>query len=195
MAGPADLSPRRREILDAAIKVLAAQGFRGLTHRAIDREAGLPEGSSSAYYRSRSVLHTALASYVVDQLSAQVSALGDHLAARPGDHEYAVEAVSTTFRRWLRRPELLTARLELTLAATRDPALADVIASARADLTEVVEDILERSGKQHDPATTATVVAALDGVLISALGLPAARRKEFVIVGLDLLLGTLVPDA
>ena len=48
-----ELTPRRREILDAAVEVLAEQGLKGLTHRAVDRRAGLSEGSSSAYFRSR----------------------------------------------------------------------------------------------------------------------------------------------
>ena len=37
------LSPRRRQILAAATTVLAQQGNRGLTHRAVDREAGLSD--------------------------------------------------------------------------------------------------------------------------------------------------------
>ena len=49
----ASLSPRRRRILDAATVVVADHGLRGLTHRAVDREAGLPEGSCSAYFRTR----------------------------------------------------------------------------------------------------------------------------------------------
>ena len=42
------LSPRRRLLVNAAIEVVAANGLRGLTHRAVDREAGLPEGSCSS---------------------------------------------------------------------------------------------------------------------------------------------------
>ena len=38
-----ELSPRRRAILEAATTVLARKGNRGLTHRAVDREAGLFE--------------------------------------------------------------------------------------------------------------------------------------------------------
>ena len=77
---PLELSARRRQILDAAVTVLATQGWRGLTHRAIDRAAGLAEGSSSAYYRSRSALQSAMADYVVWQLAADVEALAAELA-------------------------------------------------------------------------------------------------------------------
>ena len=48
--GPASeaLTPRRREILAAAMTVLAQQGNRGLTHRAVDRVAGLRGGAVRA---------------------------------------------------------------------------------------------------------------------------------------------------
>ena len=47
---------RRTAILDGALAVLAEQGMRGLTHRAVDAAAGLPPGSTSYYFRSRAAL-------------------------------------------------------------------------------------------------------------------------------------------
>jgi DNA-binding transcriptional regulator YbjK len=44
---------RRSELADAAIATLARDGSRCLTHRAVDRAAGVPQGSTSFYYRSR----------------------------------------------------------------------------------------------------------------------------------------------
>lgn len=189
---PLGLSARRRHILDAAVRVLATQGWRGLTHRAIDRAAGLPEGSSSAYYRSRSALQSAMADYVVWQLAADVEALASELAEQPGDHDHAVAATSATFRRWLEEPDLLKARLELTLAAARDDELAAQLRDARRGLTTIVDDILDRGGHAHSGAVSATIVAAVDGVLIAALLRPPAERAGFVAESLDLLLGSLV---
>src|SRR5262249_8391975 len=57
---------RRAEIADAAIATLARGGMRGLTHRAVDRAAGLPEGSTSYYFRTRQALLQA----VVDRMAA-----------------------------------------------------------------------------------------------------------------------------
>ncbi|TCP57549.1 hypothetical protein EV191_1011506 [Tamaricihabitans halophyticus] len=50
------MSARRRAVLDAAIAVLGREGPRGLTHRATDREAGLPEGSAANLFGRRSEL-------------------------------------------------------------------------------------------------------------------------------------------
>ena len=79
------LTPRRRELLQAALQVVADEGLRGLTHRAVDRRAGLPEGSCSAYFRTRRALQTALTEYVVGALAADVAALADELRGCSGD--------------------------------------------------------------------------------------------------------------
>jgi DNA-binding transcriptional regulator YbjK len=185
-----ELSPRRREILAAATTVLARQGNRGLTHRAVDREAGLPEGSSSAYFRTREALIGALGDFVADRLAVDVQALGSRLASCPGDHERAVSEVSRLFSRWLDQPDLLAARLELSVAATRDPSLAERFALWRADLVGMVREVLARSGKDEG-ASAETLVAALDGVLLASLLLPARRRRAFVGESVEQLLAGL----
>lgn len=193
--GPAsaELSPRRREILAAATTVLAQQGNRGLTHRAVDREAGLAEGSSSAYFRTRDALLGALGDFVADRLSADVAALGARLATCPGDHERAVAEVSRLFSRWLDQPDLLAARLELTVAATRDPGLAERFTLWRDDLVVMVREVLSSAG-QDGGASAETLIAALDGVLLASLMLPARRRREFVSESVEQLLSGLGPD-
>ena len=187
-----ELSPRRREILAAATTVLAQQGNRGLTHRAVDREAGLSEGSSSAYFRTREALLGALGDFVADQLAADVDALGQRLSSCPGDHEQAVGEVSRLFSRWLGRPDLLAARLELTVAATRDPALAERFRVWRDDLVDMVREVMQRADKDGG-ASAETLVAALDGVLLASLVLPARRRKAFVSESVEQLLEGLGP--
>ncbi len=182
-----ELSPRRREILAAATTVLAQQGNRGLTHRAVDRQAGLSEGSSSAYFRTREALLRALGDFVADQLAADVDALGRRLASCPGDHQRAVREVSRLFSRWLGQPDLLAARLELTVAATRDPVLAERFRIWRDDLVGMVRGVMQDAGKEGS-ASAETLVAALDGVLLASLLLPARRRRTFVSESVEELL-------
>jgi len=189
-----DLSPRRREILAAATTVLAHQGNRGLTHRAVDRQAGLPEGSSSAYFRTRDALLGALGDFVADRLAADVAALGARLATCPGDHERAVAEVSRLFSRWLAQPDLLAARLELTVAATRDTRLAERFTLWRDDLVAMVRDVMSSAGRADD-VSAEILVAALDGVLLTSLTLPARRRHAFVSESVEQLLAGLGADA
>lgn len=53
-------SNRRTLLADAALDVLADEGMRGLTHRAVDRRAAMPPGTTSAYFRTRAALLTGL---------------------------------------------------------------------------------------------------------------------------------------
>lgn len=47
---------RRAALLDAAIEVLAAEGSRGLTLRAVDAKAQVPVGTCSNYFANRAEL-------------------------------------------------------------------------------------------------------------------------------------------
>ena len=178
-------SPRRRQLLDAALHVLADEGLKGLTHRAVDRRAGLPEGSCSAYLRTRRALQAALAEDVAERLLADVDRLADELAA--ADEPDGVGAAIALLQRWLEQRELLVARLELTMAASRDPELAGLLAAQRGRLIELVERIMTATGKEHGAARAEALVASYDGVLLAALLKPAAERGPFLARSLDLL--------
>ena len=52
---------RRDRLRDAAIEVLATDGGRGLTHRAVDATAGLPPGTTKNYFPTRQSLLLAAA--------------------------------------------------------------------------------------------------------------------------------------
>src|SRR3954471_10311302 len=97
----APLSARMELLLTAALHVVAEQGLRGLTHRAVDREAGLPEGSCSAYLGTRQALAGALTSYTAGSLTDDVEKLAADLSACKLGEEEAVDAVTTFFMRWL----------------------------------------------------------------------------------------------
>lgn len=188
------LTQRRQQLMDAAQTVVATAGLRGLTHRAVDRQAGLPEGSCSAYYRTRQALLIGVATAVSDQLQADVSALSEQLAAHRATHEdddaeYAASRITQTFLAWLAGPELLVTRLELTLEGLRTEALGAQMSGLREQLIDLVERTI---ADQPDARVRAqTVVAALDGVLLAALRQPRARRKPFLQASLARLLSAL----
>lgn len=192
----AALSPRRRQLLDAAVNVIADDGLKGLTHRAVDRRAGLPEGSCSAYWRTRSALEAALTEYVAASLLADVDGLtADIRVCGPDDEQASIAATLELFLRWLDQRELLVARLELTMAATRDPELAQLLADHRARLIAIVEEIMTAAGKEHGAARAEAMVASYDGILLAALLQPAPARREFLNRSLELLGTALAGDA
>ena len=72
---------RRRDLADAGLSVLAREGARGLTHRAVDHEAGVPTGTASNYFRSRDALIAALVERIGQRLAPDPATLPAPLAA------------------------------------------------------------------------------------------------------------------
>lgn len=66
---------RQTEILDAAIVTLGTRGMRGLTHRAVDEAAGLPNGSTSNHFRSRDALLTGIGERFIQRERAAFEAI------------------------------------------------------------------------------------------------------------------------
>ncbi|MFI5909062.1 TetR/AcrR family transcriptional regulator [Dactylosporangium sp. NPDC051541] len=54
------MTDRKQRLADAAIEVLGQEGVRGLTHRAVDTWAGLPQGTCSYHCPTRNALLTAV---------------------------------------------------------------------------------------------------------------------------------------
>lgn len=77
------MSARRQQVSDAAVEVLAAGGLRALTHRAVDVQAGLPQGSTSNIFRTRAALVTG----VIDRLAERDLAFMHELRDEPGGPE------------------------------------------------------------------------------------------------------------
>jgi DNA-binding transcriptional regulator YbjK len=187
-----ELTPRQEHLLSSAITVVAGSGMRGLTHRAVDRAAGLPEGSCSVYYRTRSALLTALTDFSAARMIQDVSAM----AARLPDPEpgKADEHVRELLHRWLAEPSLLITISELGFEAVRSPELAGPLEKWRTELTALVERIMTRG---PEPMTQSGLrakacVACLDGILMSALvSVPSGERREYLDSMLDLVLGAI----
>lgn len=173
------MSPRMQLILEAATRVTAAGGMRGLTHRAVDAEAGLPQGSTSGYLRTRLALVTALAEFIAAGLIDSVEELAGRQQAGEA-HASVAEGALDLFAGWLREPDVLLAKAELTQEATRQPEIAVAMAPARERIEGIVGQILARAEVEDVETAAQAVIAAMEGVLGSALTRPQAEREAFV---------------
>ena len=115
---------RRAELADAGLRVLAAAGSRGLTHRAVDAEAEVPTGTASNYFRTRDALLSALGERIFERLTPGSERL-DPLAAGPPTVDLVAAYVRDIVDLVLGAPELTVALLELRLETTRRPDLAN----------------------------------------------------------------------
>ncbi|GAA5154572.1 ABC-F family ATP-binding cassette domain-containing protein [Nocardioides marinquilinus] len=190
-AGPdrrSEPSPRMRAILDAALSVVATHGLRGLTHRAVDRAAGLPEGSTSAYLRTRRALQIGLAGHVADRLGTDVDRVLTEIGCLDDGDPAAVQALVRLFTGWVEDRDLLVAKVELTMEAARDPELAEPIRHDRERVVGLVAAVVDDHHHDRPTERAQTLVAAFDGVLLAALLREGAERTAFLNDALSLLM-------
>ena len=185
-------TPRQDQLLAAATRVVARGGLRGLTHRAVDAEAGLPEGSCSAYMRTRVALLTRLTEYVTSRFADDISDLTQRIEAHPDVEGYVVRETVAMLRSWLQDPDLLLVRMELTLEGSRQSAVAEILQVQWAQLVQIVGHALETTGQQHDPVRAGTLLAAIDGVLLRAVREDSRERAGFLRDSLEVLMSALV---
>jgi AcrR family transcriptional regulator len=176
-------SSRADSVADAAVAVLADQGMRGLTHRAVDEAAGLPIGSTSNLARTRAALLEMtlirLASLEAEEYAPfpQASAPADP-GGPASPAETLVEAITHGLTTALTtgRPATL-ARFELALEATRRPELRVLYNRLGRDFQLMVVDLLAQAGSRSPGADARTLVSACEGILFYHL-VGAASSQE-----------------
>jgi DNA-binding transcriptional regulator YbjK len=183
---------RESSLLTAAVHVVATSGLRGLTHRAVDREAGFPEGTCSAYMRTRVALLTRLAEFVIARFAEDIAELTRHIEEHAGELGYAPAQTVAMLRSWVTRPDLLLVRMELTIEGSRQPAVAQVVQAQAERLTAVVEHTMSVAGHEHGHDRAVALISSIDGVLLRALREPEDERERFLDSSLRLLMGALV---
>ena len=189
---PLAFSPRQEQLLSAGVRVVAHSGLRGLTHRAVDAEAGLPQGSCSAYMRTRLALLTRLTEYVTAQFALDLTDLTQRIEEHGEVDGYVVRETVAMLRSWLEEPDLLLVRIELTIEGARQPAVNEILLEQGSQLVGIVEHAMASTGKEPDHVRAQTLIAAVDGVLLRAVRESPDRRAAFLHDSLELLMGTLV---
>lgn len=114
---------RRNLLADAGITVLAREGSRGLTHRAIDAEAGVPIGTTSNYFRSRQTLVSGIFERIGVRLAPTPEELQLRATSQPSRELFA-DYIRDIVRRLLGHRDVTIALFELRLEAARNPELA-----------------------------------------------------------------------
>jgi DNA-binding transcriptional regulator YbjK len=118
-----NVEQRRRDLCDAAIALLAADGARGLTHLRVDRHAGFADGTTSFYYQTRAALLRGAIDRVIEldvaDFSGALNATGD------GEVESFLSTLAEQAVRTAVEPERsrARARFELMMIASHDPDL------------------------------------------------------------------------
>ncbi|MEV0676667.1 TetR family transcriptional regulator [Actinosynnema sp. NPDC050436] len=159
---------RRLQVLDAAIAVLGAAGPRGLTHRAVDAAAGLPQGSTSNHFRTRD----ALVDGVVDRLLERETELWGRLVDDVSTPD-ALAAVVGRLVEQLAHERLITlARHAVFVEAAVRPELGLRIAAAHRRIAQWAAPLLAALGSDDPVRDLRLVLAVVDGLLTNQLANP-----------------------
>ncbi|MER7054137.1 TetR/AcrR family transcriptional regulator [Streptomyces sp. NPDC000351] len=161
--------PARADLVaDAALTLLAERGMRGLTHRAVDEAAGLPQGSTSNLARTRQALLELAVRRLADR-EARVLGLDEMPDPRHG-LDSLVDALALSAHRALtRNRELTLARYELALEATRRPELRAHFDAAGARFREQLGALVTAMGSADPARHVLSLVAWADGLMFSCV--------------------------
>ncbi|WP_433682177.1 TetR/AcrR family transcriptional regulator [Nocardia sp. CA-119907] len=185
---------RHTLIVDAAIDLIATQGIRALTHRALDTALELPAGSASYYFRTKRALIEAIADRITTRSRDDFTA-AELESSEAADATHIARAIAIWLDRLLvERRNHLIVRHALIIDLHADPELHDRLAhslfstirardlfralhfpdpsSAAADFIAVLEGaVFDRfaGARAHLPAGTAESVDQLTGLLLRHL--------------------------
>ncbi|MFG3227436.1 TetR/AcrR family transcriptional regulator [Kitasatospora sp. NPDC048194] len=183
---------RRTALADAAIEVLAREGARGLTFRAVDVQAGVPNGTASNYFANRDQLLHQTARHIHQRLTPDPAILAELLRA-PRDRNLVAALMHDLIRRIAADRAGYLAMLELRLEATRRPEL-------RAQLTGTVREELEANIAYHlgeglpgDRRTVVVLYLAMTGLIVEHLTLPEVLGADGLPALIDAVVERIVP--
>ncbi|GAA3518049.1 TetR/AcrR family transcriptional regulator [Actinocatenispora rupis] len=163
---------RRTALLDAAIDVLARDGSRGLTLRAIDAAASVPTGTATNYFRDRDDLLGQVMRRTRERLAPDPAVVERTMRA-PRDAKLVAELMRQLVDRMRADRASNLAMLELRLEATRRAALGDELGGfLTAEHTELIDFHLG-AGLPGDRIGVALLYFAMSGLLLDDLTLPA----------------------
>ncbi|MGW0535449.1 TetR/AcrR family transcriptional regulator [Streptomyces sp. NPDC003032] len=167
---------RRAALVDAAIEVLAREGARGLTFRAVDTEAGVPTGTASNYFSNRDDLLTHAGARVYERLQPSPEEIERQRTAERDKEAYAGLMREVVGRVSGFRTGYL-ALLELRLEATRRPDLRAVLTErVRADLDANLA-YHKASGLPGDATGVRLLYLAFNWLIVEQLTLPGVLSE------------------
>ncbi|BEK84461.1 TetR/AcrR family transcriptional regulator [Nocardia seriolae] len=164
-------------MIDAAIEVLARDGARGLTFRAVDKEAGVPAGTASNYFPNRDELLVQAGHRFYERLQPSAETMA-FLHTGPRTRETIAALMTETVGRITSFRTGYLALLELRLEATRRPELQAILSErVRADIDFNVRNHLD-SGLPGDADSVLLLYLALNWLIVERLTLPGIFDED-----------------
>lgn len=173
---------RRAALTDAGLAILAEEGARGLTHRAVDDRAGFPRGTASNYFRSRDALLEALVARIGERLAPDPAVIEPWAHRRPG-RALMRDYVGYIVERLTREREVTLALFELRLEAARRPEVEQLLGTWLREGFAADVAFHRSTGMAGGRREIALFHYALDGLLLDRLttSIDAATSTDAVV--------------
>ncbi|GAB2528574.1 TetR family transcriptional regulator [Nocardia heshunensis] len=183
----------------AAAELLLEGGFEAVRHRSVATRADLPLASTTYYFESLEDLIARAVEFSGNaELDAMRRRVGEVTHRRRGA-DATVELVLDL----LVGPEIqdedargqLIARYERSVASARHPELREVQLRLRAQLDELLADVLRRSDRIVRAEQARRLVAVVDGAVVTALGELDPQPRRMARVALLEIIDIVAPPA
>jgi DNA-binding transcriptional regulator YbjK len=171
---------RRQALLDAAVRLLAREGARAVTHRAVAAEAGTTHGAPRYWFATRDeLLDEALRQLAERQIAAAEDLLGE---PSPTDlRERAARLAAFVAGTIAADRDATIARYELFLEAARRPALRPALEAWGAAYTSLFATQL--TVHASDPVAEAELLLnLLNGLLLRQAATPRTDFERSVLL-------------
>lgn len=158
------------------MRLVAAGGLQAVTHRAVERAADVPHGSVTYHFGTRDDLVFAMVDRLVEDCERAVAAIARDVAMalarspRGTGARIDIDRAADGLVAWIdedRQRHL--ARLELELAAARDPRLRERMTEAAMVFWRLCEPIVLALGSEDPELDGRAMAAAVDGLLLDRL--------------------------
>ncbi len=171
---------RQALIREAAVTVLSETGT--LTHRAVDKAAGIPAGSVNHYAPTRDKLYRLVIEYIVDVVSEAGQKAYAPLAgiAHPTPEDVVDATLNFMCSLASERPEIAVARTMFVGRSQADDEIRIALRQSRQKHVDFTAEVLRSMGDTADPVSAAMIVAVVDGLVYQQVLLadPPFTRDE-----------------
>ena len=161
---------RRQALVAAAAELLLEGGFDAVRHRSVATRADLPLASTTYYFES---LEDLIARAVEFSGNAELEAMRRRVGEVSHRRRGAEATVDLVLDLLIGPDEgtrgQLIARYERSVASARHPELREVQLRLRAQLDDLLADVLRRSDRSVRQEQLRRLVAVVDGAVVAAL--------------------------
>lgn len=173
--------PRRERLITAAIAVIARDGVRAATHRAIATEAGIPLAATTYYFTSKKQLVRAAFEHLAEQGIADLDAGTRQLPPKMSPDLAAAVLASAVTEELVDRRDQVRAEFELHLEAGRDPSLRDLHKRWVQASIDFFAAALAAAGSSDPALDGAVALAAVSGIQLGDLADPEPHLEREIL--------------